>query len=119
MMEDSSPKPRTSVWKTLTAIVEVKIGKLSPKVPIRSSMTRIGSEILRSQTWRNPSRNPPAVRRALMFGYSSDTRNGDIEIKTAVNDSSPSRPTINIASIPPRAYELTLAFVVRVCGEKK
>ena len=50
MMEDSSPKPRASVWKTLTAIVDVKIGKLRPNVPIKKSMTRMALRSLRPQT---------------------------------------------------------------------
>ena len=41
MMEESRPKARASQWKTFTAIVEMKIGKFSPKVPIRNNMTRI------------------------------------------------------------------------------
>ena len=41
MMEESRPKARASEWKTFTAIVEMKIGKFSPKVPIRNNMTRI------------------------------------------------------------------------------
>jgi hypothetical protein len=41
IIEDSRPKPRASVWKTPTAMVEVKIGKFKPKVPIRNSITRV------------------------------------------------------------------------------
>jgi MFS family permease len=41
MMEESRPKARASEWKTFTAIVEMKIGKFSPKVPIINNMTRI------------------------------------------------------------------------------
>ena len=33
MKEESRPKPRASLWKTLTAMVEIKIGKFNPKVP--------------------------------------------------------------------------------------
>src|ERR1700728_1306298 len=41
MMEESRPKARASEWKIFTAIVEMKIGKFSPKVPTRNKMTRI------------------------------------------------------------------------------
>jgi hypothetical protein len=41
MMEESRPKPRASEWKTFTAMVEMKIGKFRPKVPIRNNMIRI------------------------------------------------------------------------------
>jgi hypothetical protein len=49
-MDDSSPKPRASVWKTPTAMVEMKIGKFSPKVPIRNSMIRVARRSERDQT---------------------------------------------------------------------
>jgi hypothetical protein len=35
MIDDSKPNPRASAWKTFTAMVEMKIGKLKPNVPIR------------------------------------------------------------------------------------
>ena len=41
IIEDSSPYPRASAWKTPTAMVEMKIGKFRPNFPIRNSMTRI------------------------------------------------------------------------------
>jgi hypothetical protein len=41
MMEESRPKARASERKTFRAIVEIKIGKFSPKVPIKNYMTRI------------------------------------------------------------------------------
>jgi hypothetical protein len=41
MIDDSKPNPRASAWKTFTAMVEMKIGKLKPNVPIRKSMTTI------------------------------------------------------------------------------
>lgn len=41
MIDKSRPYPRASEWKTSIAIVEMKIRKFRPKVPIRNSMTRI------------------------------------------------------------------------------
>jgi len=41
MIDESSPKPLALEWKTFTAIVEIKIGKLKAKVPIRNNMIRI------------------------------------------------------------------------------
>jgi hypothetical protein len=41
LKEESRPKARASEWKTFTAIVEMKIGKVSPMEPIRKSMIGI------------------------------------------------------------------------------
>ncbi len=41
MMDDNRPKPLAPAWNTSTAMVEMKIWKFRPKVPIRNSMARI------------------------------------------------------------------------------
>ena len=38
MIDVSRPNSLAPAWKTLTAMVEMKIGKLRPNVPIRNSM---------------------------------------------------------------------------------
>lgn len=50
IVEDKRPKPRASVWKTLTAMVEMKIGKFNPNVPIRNSIIMIALRSLRDHT---------------------------------------------------------------------
>jgi len=71
MIDDSKPNPRASVWKTLTAMVEMKIGKFRPNVPIRKSITRIDRRSGLAHTKRSPSMKPPAPRKALAFVLSS------------------------------------------------
>ena len=50
MIDVSSPYWPAPAWKTLTDMVEMKIGKLSPKVPIRNSMSRMALRSGRCQT---------------------------------------------------------------------
>ena len=50
IIEASNPYPPASAWKTVTAMVEMKIGKLSPNVPIRKSISRIARKSGRLQT---------------------------------------------------------------------
>ncbi len=50
MMEESSPNPRASVWKTSTAMVEMKMGKFKPKVPIRNIMIKMARRSGRPHT---------------------------------------------------------------------
>ena len=41
MTEESTPNSAAPWWKTTVDIVEMKIGKLRPKVPIRKTITRM------------------------------------------------------------------------------
>ena len=50
MIDVRSPYWPAPAWKTLTDIVEMKIGKLSPNVPIRKNMSRTAPRSGRLQT---------------------------------------------------------------------
>ena len=50
MIDISRPYWLASPWNTLTDMVEMKMAKLKPKVPMRNSITRIAFRSGRRQT---------------------------------------------------------------------
>ncbi len=50
MIDDERPYWPAPLWKTVTDMVEMKIGKLSPKVPNRKSMSRMARRSRRFRT---------------------------------------------------------------------
>src|SRR5260370_34179189 len=74
-------------------MVEMKIGKLSPKVPIQKTMNRIVFRSDRLATQRNPSIKPWLVHRAFGLTCGSAVRSKQSEKSTAANDAALIRKT--------------------------
>ena len=81
MIDERRPYSPAPWWKTLTDMVEMKIGKLRPKVPIRNTMTRMTTMSGRLRTYRKPSTRPPRERWARSDRYS-------FSVRSVISDSS-------------------------------
>ena len=62
IIDDSKPNPRASEWKTVTAIVEVKMGKFMPNTSTRTSLMRMDRRSVLAHTYLRPSRIRPAAQ---------------------------------------------------------
>ena len=84
MTDVKHPVPAASAWNTPTAMVEMKIGKFMPNVPIRNSMSEDRHEV-RAATRRSaaPRRSFPGAGPACAMRVEFPRRSRQSEASTA------------------------------------